>query len=436
MMKLHNERFYLYRADQQSPMTVRLTIRMSDAVDGQMLREAVTDTQKRYPYLCVRLCTYYDEVEYAAFDDNPLPWVVADGRKPLTLMSPQVNDHLLSFAWWDDCIAFDFSHALTDGTGAYNVLRTLLYEYCRRRYDSHLSPDGVWTASSPVADEEWTDPATMPRPELPSQPTTSVFPEALNIAVNPIAPIRDRHESVHILVDEEQMMTKIRACEGTPAVWLSLLLNKAIARLHPSDNENPPAVVMAVNMRKALGTPLSHHSLVGGISLAFTMQMQDWDIEKQISEMRRKVAQNTAPDILRAHFWQTADRMDLLDRLPTLEARHHTMAQQVKIIARQRGSASLSYVGKANLGAAEQYVRELRTDSDTPNLILLEVAAVSGSFCLSFIHQFGTDIYLDAFLDQLQQQGLTYTIVARHPLEVSPIADLWTTTTGDNQRKQ
>ena len=71
-MKLHSERFYLYRADEESPMTVRLTVRMKDAVDGQMLREAVADTQKRYPYFCVRLGVYNDEqgIEHAAFDDN------------------------------------------------------------------------------------------------------------------------------------------------------------------------------------------------------------------------------------------------------------------------------------------------------------------------------------------------------------------------------
>lgn len=424
MMKLHSERFYLYRADEESPMTVRLTVRMKDAVDGQMLREAVADTQKRYPYFCVRLGVYNDEqgIEHAAFDDNQLPWVVTDGRNPLTLMSPETNGHLLSFAWWDDCIAFDFFHALTDGTGAYRVLRTLLYEYCRRRYDSKLSREGVWVAGDVIDEAEWTDPATMPHPELPSQQMESLFPEVLDIAVNPIAPITDRHEAVHILIDEEQMMAKIRACNGTPVVWLSLLMNKAIARLHHCDNETPPAVVVAVNMRKALGTPLSHHSLVGGISLRFTTQMRGWDIEEQIAEMRRTVAQNTAPDILRAHFWQTADRMDLLDRLPTLKARHQTMAPQVKVIARQRGSASLSYVGKANLGAAEQYVRELRTESDTPNLVLIELAAVSGLFCLSFMHQFGTSIYLNAFLDELQQQGVSYTITERHQIEIPSIS--------------
>jgi hypothetical protein len=170
-----------------------------------------------------------------------------------------------------------------DGEAAYRVLRTLLYEYCRRRYDSSLSAEGVWTADSPVDEEEWTDPASMPRPESQTQQKVTESPKALYISENPIAPITDRHEVVHIVASEEQMMAKIHACKGTPVVWLSLLLNKVVARLHPAANDAVPTVVVTVNLRKALGTPLSHHSLVGGLSLQYTKEVQALDIAGQMA---------------------------------------------------------------------------------------------------------------------------------------------------------
>ncbi len=343
-------------------------------------------------------------------------------------MDSEVNHHLLSFAWWDDCIALDFFHAIMDGETAYRVLRTLLYEYCRRRYDSGLSADGVWTADSPVNDDEWTDPATMPRPELQtlqtapnSQQSPAVTPNVVNIAIDPIAPITDRHDVVHIVTDEALMMDVVHACHGTPAVLLSLLLNKAVARLHPDHDEAAPTVVLAANLRKALGTPLSHHSLVGGVMLPLSREMRDADIGTQIAEMRRMIARQTAPERIQAYFWQTFERMNMLEQMPTLEARHQAMSQ-VNTISRQYASTSLSYVGKANMGAAEQYVRELRTESCTPYLISLQVAAVGGSFCLSFMQQFTTDVYLDAFLDEMRQLGLTCEITGRHPMETPPIA--------------
>jgi hypothetical protein len=39
------------------------------------------------------------------------------------------------------------------------------------------------------------------------------------------------------------------------------------------------------------------------------------------------------------------------------------------------------------------------------------------------MQRFTTDVYLDTFLDELHQQGLTYEITDRHPLQIAPIAD-------------
>ena len=235
MKKLNSERFYLNRAGKDAPQTVRLALCMKDAVDGLILSEAVADTQKRYPYLCVRLITYKDEhgCEHAAFEDNALPWVLSGGRQPLLLRGSEANRHLLSFAWWDDCIALDFFHGIMDGETAYRVLRTLLYEYCRRRYDSSLSAEGVWTADSPVDEEEWTDPATMPRPESQSQQKATEFPKALNISENAIAPITDRHEVVHIVASEEQMMAKIHARQSAQSSRYTPVTPLVSGRIEP-----------------------------------------------------------------------------------------------------------------------------------------------------------------------------------------------------------
>ena len=55
MKRLYIERFYLNRADDEYPMTVRIILQMKDGVDGHLLEEAVAATRTRYPYLCVKL---------------------------------------------------------------------------------------------------------------------------------------------------------------------------------------------------------------------------------------------------------------------------------------------------------------------------------------------------------------------------------------------
>ena len=424
MQRLYIERFYLNRADDEYPMTVRIILQMKDGVDGHLLEEAVAATRTRYPYLCVKLGVVRDAdgSEHYVYHDNPRPWKVTDSRQPVCLCSEEANEHLMAFAWWDDCVALDFFHALIDGTAAYRILKTLLYEYCRRRYDSELDPAGVWVAGDIIDEAEWTDPAILPRPTSIHPHQLPERPPVINLATDAVVPLADKKEVVQIRISEEQMMKRVRACGATPTSFLSLLLARAIARLHPDSAPAVPTITVAVDLRKALGTDAAHHSQVGGLCLALTQEIQRVDFEAQVSAFRRMIVEQTCPDNLQDYFWQTQDRMERVEQLPTFQARYQAFAP-VNQLSQQYGSCMFSYVGKASLGASERYVKEMRTETDSAYMIVVEVSAAAGVFCISFLHQFTTDVYLDTFLDELHQQGLTYEITDRHPLQIAFVND-------------
>lgn len=405
-------------------MTVRVMLCLKDKVDGQMLDDALKATQQRYPYLCVKLGVVRDAdgSEHYVYDDNPQPWVLSEGQQPVCLFSEESNDHLLAFCWWNDCIALDFSHVLIDGDSAYRLLRTLLYEYCLRRYDNQLSREGVWVAGDVIDEAEWTDPATLPRPAEIRPLPLQERPKAVNLQTAAVCTIAERKEAVQIRIAEDQLMQQVRACGATPATFLSLLLARAISRLHPDCTPSAPTVCLAVNLRKAIGTPLAHHSMVGGLFLPFGKELAGKSISEQVKAFRDMVAEQTHPDNLQAYFWQTQDRMDMMEQLPTLQARYEAFAP-VNTLMGQVASCLLSYVGKANLGAAERYIREMVAEADSAYMIVVEVSASSGMFNICFSHRFATDTYLDAFLDELRSQHLTPEIAARHPLHLAPIAD-------------
>ena len=57
-----------------------------------------------------------------------------------------------------------------------------------------------------------------------------------------------------------------------------------------------------------------------------------------------------------------------------------------------------------------------------------EISAIGGTFCISFMQLFTTDVYLNAFLSELKQIGLDYTVLERRPIRVASVADyrnLW-----------
>jgi len=424
MQRLYIERVDLNKADDEYPMTVRIVLQMKDHVDGLLLEEAVAAAQTRYPYLCVKLGVERDAdgSEHYVYHDNPRPWKVTGSRQPVCLCSEEANEHLMAFSWWDDCVALDFFHALIDGIAAYRILRTLLYEYCLRRYDSELDPTGVWKTGDIIDEAEWTDPATLPRPTSIHPQQLPEFPKVINLATDAIVPLADKKEVIQICISEEQIMKRVRACGATPTSFLSLILARAIARLHPESAPLTPTVIVAVDLRKALGTTAAHHSQVGGLFLPLGQDMQQADFETQVAAFRRLIADQTYPDNLQDYFWQTQDRMERVEQLPTLQARYQASAP-INQLCLQYASCVFSYVGKAHLGASERYVKEMRTETDSAFMIVVEVSAAAGVFCISFMQRFTTDVYLDTFLDELHQQGLTYEITDRHPLQIAPITD-------------
>lgn len=422
--KLESERFYLTWADEQMPWTVRLTVRMNDVVDAVLLQQALTDVETRYPYYCIRLVTRTDErgFENYMFEENPQPWVLTQQRKPIRLIGAESNYHLLAFACWDDCIAIDFFHALTDGTGAYNVLRTLLFEYCRRRYDAHLDGKGVRMVGDTIGEEEWTDPVAHPLRE-PRPTDEPPLPTAINLTTDALCPIREQQETVNILLPEQRLMDYVRQNDTTPATLVMLLVARAVARLHKGNSEATPVVVAAVNLRPALHAPLACQSLAKGLRVALTKEIAQEEVQQQAAYFRQTIARLKHEDNVLANVLQQKRLLDSLEQMPLVATRHQVFSSRFTPGAQAANTAFVSYVGKANFGSAESYIRELYTQAFSPYALGVEMSAIGGMFCINFIQRFCTDIYLNAFLDELRMLGLDCEVVSRHTAELASIAD-------------
>ena len=372
--KLLSERFYLTWAGEEMSWTVRMTLKMRDSVDGDLLRQAVEQARQRYPYYQVKLDVKKDDAgtEYFVYEDNSEPWVVSEGEKPVQLIGPESNHHLLAFCYWDDCIAIDFFHCLTDGTGAYNILRTLLYEYCNRRYDVALSRANVRVVSDTISPAEWEDPAAQAKPDNLAPFQVPERKRCINLTTQAKTALNEAVETVNILVEEQEMMKYV-----------------------------VPMVALAINQRPALGCPQAGQTMAGSLRLTLNDEMRGMDLELQQTIFRGMVALQSNEDNVIEGFWQTQNTQDMFEKVPTLEGRHQAMAKAFSV-ALSAASACVSYVGKANLGAAEQYVSEMYTEVYTPYALTIEMSAVNGTFCISLMQRFADDTYLDAFLDELK----------------------------------
>ena len=104
---------------------------MRDLIEQEVLRHAVDITMQRYSYFCVEL----QKNEQYSFIENHRPIIITNSLKGVELNSEASNYHMIAFAWKDNWIILDIFHGMTDGTGAYEIIKTLLYYYCSERYN-------------------------------------------------------------------------------------------------------------------------------------------------------------------------------------------------------------------------------------------------------------------------------------------------------------
>jgi hypothetical protein len=138
--KLFAEIRPIYSSSRENPNEIRIRIRMRDLIDPAVFRSGVDMTMKRYPYFCVELRK--KEGQYI-FAENNRPVVISHSLHGVELNTEKSNYHMIAFSWFDNWIIMDIFHAMTDGIGAYEVIRTLLYYYCSERYHVKLNDAGI-----------------------------------------------------------------------------------------------------------------------------------------------------------------------------------------------------------------------------------------------------------------------------------------------------
>ena len=246
------------------------------------------------------------------------------------------------------------------------------------------------------------------RTDLP-EPSRTEMSDALNLATSAGLEKDDRHTVYSIAISESEFMRFNLDNDGSPGTMVSLLLSRAIAKLFPTA-ENVIRIALCVNQRKALHAPLAHQSLVGGAMLEYKDQIRDWSLDRQATAYRGMVfVQSQEENVLRGLVSASGICRLILSKESDQE--RLGVAGYIQNLAAKLVTATVSYVGKANYQEAEQYIRDFRLwTSPESNNLLIEISAVNGRFTLEFIQRFSSPIYVNAFLKELEDNGIVYDL--------------------------
>lgn len=134
----------------------RITAFLKKPVKFSVIKEAVGITSKRFPYFSVSLGTglFWHYLEF----NHQLPRIQTEEKIPCTAFAAKrKNEPLYRILVKENRISVEFIHILTDGGGAFEYLKTLLYTYFRLNGNVINSTEGIILPESPIIEGEIED---------------------------------------------------------------------------------------------------------------------------------------------------------------------------------------------------------------------------------------------------------------------------------------
>ena len=387
--------------------TVRLTVRLTERVDPTAMRAALDETARRYPHFCVRLRKGEDSFYY---EDNPLPVALLLTDERIELNCPAANHHVWAVCCAEDRVHLDFFHGITDGTGMYAVLATLLFHYGKQR-GSAAEPGGIPTADVPADGDELEDPQdALPAPGPgTSAPMEEAFTLETDGGLTPgEATLWD------IRIPEEAFIRFTTANDASPGTMVSLLLARAVDGLYP---ERKKRIVSAyvINARPMLGAPRTGHNCLSMAIFPYSDRLRDMPFSRQCTVYRGMTFLQSDADRVRPAMAANASAVrETLAAAATAEEKKERFGRMFR-----SGEGVItflvSYVGQWRYPAVAETMRELWVHPPNTFSLLAEIGAAGGNICLTLQQRFREDTVREAFLRQLEQHGIPYRVVRKIP---------------------
>lgn len=326
----------------------RLSATLTEPVDKDVLRSALAVTAKRFPSLSVRVrrgVFWY----YLQQLSQP-PDIMEEGSCPLTPMSwEEVRKCAFRVIAYENRIAVELFHSLTDGSGALIFLKTLVAEYLEQKYDISIPAElGVCDRREAPKIEEMEDSFLKYAGPLKASRRENT---AWHVK-GTLEPNGFRHVTCFRLpvaaVLEKAHEQKVSATAFLTAAMMMALQNWQKETL-PQRRRKPIKVLIPVNLRK-----LFPSSTLRNFAMYTTPEILPQLGEYDFSEICRVVSSKMAADITPKQMSRMiatnvdSEQMTLV-RLMPLFVKNAVMKAVFDTVGERKSCLSLSNLGQVQL---------------------------------------------------------------------------------------
>lgn len=364
-------------------------------VDGEILRWAVDALRTRFPYFYVRVAYRGEDAVTAP---NDLPMTIRNTWEPIPFNTEAANFHLAAWKYAGHRLAFEISHALTDGAGVLPYVQSVLFLYLSRATGRAFDPTGFRLPGQPIPESETGNPFR----DLDVDGAAGLYQKKPVPDFFRLTRGADRDKTVFCLkLDESQVIRYCRDFDGTPNVIVSVMLAKAARRLDPSCEKTVTAMV-CVNHKALLGNRDNYRCFVGAAFLDFPRDRDLNDVQRACTMARGQLMLQAQPENA---LWEIRQMKEgLLSPSPGIPL----------------ASICVSYLGGRSFGSLDPWIDEfyIMTSLSKMTDVLCEITCVHHRFFLALMQPFASPDYLRCFLEELTSAGIAYEMLRSEPLRL------------------
>ncbi len=395
----------------KDPKVFRFFCQLREPVDPGALQAALDETVRQFPFYCsvMKRGLFWNYLE----DSSLRPRVGPEDTPPcLALYYPDRKNLLFRVFYYGKRINLEIYHALTDGTGALQFLRTLVHHYLLERHPGGFSdPPPKLTDTAPQA-QLWDD-SFQKYYEKPPLPRPTLTRGAYHLRGERLP--EDRLSVVEGYLSVEALLSCARAREATVTELLTAVLIRAVhTRMRLREEKRPVVITVPVNLRNYFPSQ-SARNFFTTINVGYNFSRQPDDLDGVVAHVHRSFREALTEDKLREHV----NALCFLEhnipiRLVPLMVKDRILRTAARLSDRQ-ATASFSNVGRVTMPAEMEPYIHLFGAFTSPDKLQASVCSFGDRYVICFAGPFRGHEVERAFFRSLVEMGLDVEIAANLP---------------------
>ena len=327
----------------------RVSVTLKEPVDPDTLNRAIAELKPRFPTFFVRLRTgffwYYLETITEA------PKAQQDYAYPLTHMTGrELKTCCIRFLYYENRIAVEIFHSVTDGTGGLVLLQNLTARYLSLKYGSVIPPEGniVDILEEPKAEEKRDCFLSCGAGKALSRAEDTAY----RLSGTPETD-RFRHIITGIL-PADILLAKAHEQNVTVTAYLAAVLAEAVAERQKAEGRTgrkarPVKITIPVNLRRIFGmNTLRNFTLT--VNIGFDPRLGEYTHGQICALMGHLLAAETIPQRMAGRVAKNVNLQNTLPlRLIPLPVKRICMRTVYALSGERKGCLNLSNMGEVKV---------------------------------------------------------------------------------------